>query len=406
MSNIKHWTRIGRHDLIPDVKHDEAARLSVIAHINSMLSSQVAPKVKAQFDNKVSADFEQRHGHAPADRHEVAAAMASDPTYQIWSTLRRNTMEMRQQAGRGIVLRQARELAEKADSINAGAPTLSLNPDLEIPDYVETGDQHLMPGGYAGEVVEGDVSGASNYDIGHFTTVMGTSGPYNDLAGRTLAAWISKTHPDLKPKRILDLGCGAGMNTLPIREAFPDAEIVAMDIAAPMLRYGHARAQSLGVEDIRFVQGEATDTGLEDNSFDLVFTAMVLHETSAEAVAGIFRETKRLVRDGGLVFHLEQPPYRQFGAFEQFMRDWDGRNNNEPFWSDLHESNLPDQMVEAGFAPESVFEAEAVATFFDDKSDSEDFGRAPKWYLVGARVGHDMTQDESNIGGPGLRAVN
>jgi len=396
---------MGRHDLVPEVRHDEAARLSVIGQINSFLASSIAPEVKSQYDNVVRPDFEARHGQAPADRHEVGAAMESNATYQLWSTLRRNTMEMRQQTGRSIVLRQAEELAEKAESFNADAASLSLNPDVKIPDYIETGDQHLMPGGYAGELVSNDVSGAANYDIGHFATVMGSSGPWNDLAGRTLAAWIQKTHPDLQPKRILDLGCGSGHNLLPIRQAFPDAEIVAMDVAAPMLRYGHARAQSLGVKDIQFIQAEATDTGLEDNSFDLILTAMVLHETSAEAVEGIFRETKRLLRDDGLVFHLEQPPYRQFGAFEQFMRDWDGRNNNEPFWSAMHESSLPDMMVEAGFAAESVFEAEAVATFFDSSKADEDFGRAPKWYLVGARLGHDMTQDENNIGGPGLRAV-
>ena len=47
MSNIKHWTRMGRHDMVADVKHDEAARLTVIAHLNSFLSGSVAPTVNA-----------------------------------------------------------------------------------------------------------------------------------------------------------------------------------------------------------------------------------------------------------------------------------------------------------------------------------------------------------------------
>ena len=38
------------------------------------------------------------------------------------------------------------------------------------------------------------------------------------------------------------------------------------------------------------------------------------------------------------------------------MRDWDGRYNNEPFWSALHESVLPDLLVHAGFARGRVFE--------------------------------------------------
>ena len=195
---------------------------------------------------------------------------------------------------------------------------------LPLPEYIASGDQHLMPGGYAGEVLPDDVSGPANYDVGMFATVCGQAGPWNNLAGRTLVSWLQQSHPDFRPKRILDLGCGLGHNTLPVREAFPDAEIVAIDVAAPMLRYGHARARSLGVTDVQFIQADATATGLEAGSFDLVFTTMVLHETSAEALAGIFRECRRLVREGGIVAHLEQPPYRRFGPFEQFMRDWDG----------------------------------------------------------------------------------
>jgi len=388
MSSTEHWTRIGRHALVPDVKHDEAARLSVIAHLNGYLSGRVAPAVKTQYEDRVRSEYARRYGHEPADREEVAGAMKSDPMYQLWSTLRRNTMEMRQQAGRGIVLRQAAELADKARALNADAPTLRLNPDLPLPDYVASGDQHLMPGGYAGEVLPDDVSNPANYDIGLFATLRGHAGPWNDLAGRTLVNWLREAHRDFRPQRIVDLGCGLGHNTLPLREAFPDAEIIAIDVAAPMLRYGHARAQSLGIRDVSFVQADATATGLEDHAFDLVFTTMVLHETSADALAAIFRECRRLLRDGGMTVHLEQPPYRRFDAFEQFMRDWDGRNNNEPFWSRLHELALPDELRDAGFEHEAVFEADAVAPGFEQDSETEDFGRAPKWYVVGAQAGH------------------
>ena len=54
MSNIEHWTRMGRHELVPEVKHDEAARLTVIAHLNAFLSGRVAPAVKSQYENRVA----------------------------------------------------------------------------------------------------------------------------------------------------------------------------------------------------------------------------------------------------------------------------------------------------------------------------------------------------------------
>jgi len=172
---------------------------------------------------------------------------------------------------------------------------------------------------------------------------------------------------------------------LPLRAAFPEAEIIAIDVAAPMLRYGHARARSLGVSDITFMQADATSAPVEENSCDLVFTTMVLHETSRQALPRFFSEAHRLLRAGGLTVHLEQPPYRGLDPFEQFMRDWDGRFNNEPFWSALHESDLPALLVKGGFGAHNVFESRCSALPPSQSViQNEDFGRAPSWYVVGA----------------------
>ena len=134
------------------------------------------------------------------------------------------------------------------------------------------------------------------------------------------------------------------------------------------------------------MQADATDTGLADASADLVFTTMVLHETSRESMPRIFAEAHRLLRSGGLTIHLEQSPYHGLDPFEQFMRDWDGRYNNEPFWSALHETRLPEVLQAAGFAAGSIFEskAEPPSAVAGGAPRQEDFGRAPSWYAAGA----------------------
>jgi SAM-dependent methyltransferase len=382
MQTPKAWTDRGQHALMPQGGHDDAARFNAISSLNAFLSTRIMPTVKAAYEHRASQGFRLRHGRDVETMADVGEALAGAPAYQAWSTLRRNTMEMRQQAGRALVLRQADTLAARAASLNAGSDRLQLDPRLDVPGYVAAGDQHLMPGGYAAELFPGDVSNPANYDAGIFATLAGGAGPWSDLAGRSLAAWLKGAHPSFRPRRILDLGCGVGHNTLPLRAAYPDAEIIAIDVAAPMLRYGHARARSLGVTDITFRQADATRTDYATGSFDLVFTTMVLHETSREAVDAMFAEAFRLLAPGGLTVHLEQPPYRQFGPFEQFMRDWDGRNNNEPFWSELHRMSLPDALVAAGFDRAEVFEAEVGEPRAPGQA--EDFGRAPKWYIAGA----------------------
>jgi ubiquinone/menaquinone biosynthesis C-methylase UbiE len=382
------WTDIGRHGVLPEASHDEVARFNVIANLNAFLAQRVAPTVGTAFERRARPAWRLRHGRDPADRHDVHDAIARDPAYRAWSALRRNTMEMRQQAGRSLVLRQSRELKDRVDALNAGSDRLRLDPSLPIPRYVASVDVHLMPGGYTGGADDAEVMNPANYDAGFFATVGGSGGPWNDGAGRALVAWLRANHPQFRPLRIVDLGCGLGHNTLPLRGAFPDAEIIAIDVAAPMLRYGHARARSMGIEDVNFWQQDATRTSLEAGSCDFVFTSMVLHETSREALPRLFAEARRLLRPGGLTIHLEQPPFHGLEPFEQFMRDWDGRYNNEPFWSALHETSLPALLREAGFAAHAVFESRCVAPACGAAdarpAANEDFGRAPQWYAAGA----------------------
>ena len=396
MSHPAPWNTIGRHGLLPVANHDEVVRFDVVAQLNAHVSQRLAPKVREAFESHALNAWRMRHGREPADRHEVAEAMQREPAYRTFSLVRRNTMEIRQQAGRSLVARQVDRLRDAALASNTGAPTLRLDPALELPRYVTAVDTHLMQGGYTAERVADDVGNAANYDAGMYATIGGSGGPWNDAAGRALVEWLRREHPDFSPRRIVDLGCGLGHNTLPLRDAFPAAEIIAVDVAAPMLRYGHARAQSRGYTDVQFLQADATATPLEESSADLVFTTMVLHETSRQALPRMFAEAHRLLRAGGLTIHLEQPPYRGIPAFEQFMRDWDGRFNNEPFWSALHETDLAALLAKSGFGSANVFETRCVAPAAGESAldaagqpraaavKHEDFGRAPAWYAVGA----------------------
>ena len=209
-----------------------------------------------------------------------------------------------------------------------------------------------------------------------------------------MVAYLKRHHPDFRPRRILDLGCGLGHNVLPMAEAFPAAEVIAVDVAAPMLRYGSARAVSLGVRNISFVQADATHLAqFADGAFDWIQSTMFLHETSYRALRRIMAECRRLVAPGGLVIHIEQPQYdADMPLFEQAMRDWDAFNNNEPFWTKLHEIDLDQLMVDAGFKREELIRGGVAAAvdgslFPDAASDAvEDYGRKAAWRIAGARL--------------------
>ncbi len=383
------YRHVGRHAVFPETSHDEIARLNYLAQMNRHLAARVMPFVKSAWENRVQPQLKE-----PAqDRHDVRRALSADPMFQTWSALRRLTMEQRQQAGRWTALRQAEDLAEKAAALTDGDARLKLDSSIKIPRYVSAVDHHTMPGSYHTERFPGDVSAAANYDHAIFATTGGLLGRLTDGGGRGVMRWLSREMPDFKPKRIMEIGATLGHNLLPIAAAFPDAEVIAVDLGAPMLRYGLARAKSLGVENVSFVQADGSDLKqYEAGSFDWIQTTMFLHELSRTSMRQIFAECFRLLRPGGVMLHVEQPQYAPtMPLFEQAMRDWDSFNNNEPFWSTMHGIDLDALMTEVGFSADKFIHGGVTAVvdkdIFPDAADdeTEDYGRKAAWHLVGAR---------------------
>jgi len=299
-------------------------------------------------------------------------------------------MEMRQQNGRATVLRQASALANKAAAQLKVHNNLQLKDGFAVPPYLTHVDNHLMPGSYHTEYFKGDVANAANYDSGLFVTSGGMLGSLTDGGGRAIAKWVKETYPDFKPKRILDIGCGLGHNMLPIAQAFPEATVIGIDAGAPMLRYGAARANALGIKNVEFIQADAASMNeFADADFDWVQTTMFLHETGGKAIHKIFKEINRVLKPKGLNLHIEQPQYTpEMSMYEQFMRDWDAYYNAEPYWGHMHDLEPIDLMEEAGVSKESFMQVgvKAVNDLDKKKQDGkvkEDYGRSPIWNVFG-----------------------
>jgi SAM-dependent methyltransferase len=383
---------VGRHGIFPKTTHDDVARINFLAQLNRHLAMNVAPFIQTAWEARVKPAIQAATGEPPHDRHQVRKALLGDPTFTLWSAMRRMTMEQRQQAGRWIAIREAETLAKEAAALTEGDGRLSLDPTLPIPRYISAVDHHCMAGSYHTELFAGDVSAGANYDVGLFITTGGLLGRWSDGGGRAIVDWVKREKPDFKPRRILDIGATLGHNVLPIAAAFPDAEVIALDVGAPMLRYGLARAKTLGIDNVRFVQADAASLPMfEDGSFDWIQTTMFLHELSLASMNAIFRESHRLLRPGGVVLHVEQPQYTpDMPLFEQAMRDWDAFYNNEPFWSTLHEIDLDQCFIDAGFQASKLIHdrvsADARDIFPAAADDTvEDFGRKAAWRLVGAQ---------------------
>jgi len=98
--------------------------------------------------------------------------------------------------------------------------------------------------------------------------------------------------------KVLDLGSGDGTTAVP--EARLGAEVLGVDISAPLVAAGNQRAQGEGLSNLRFQEGDASRLDdLPDNSFDLVvsmFGAMF-----APRPFDVAKEMVRVTRPGGRI---------------------------------------------------------------------------------------------------------
>ena len=378
-----------KHAVLPEPTHDELARQQFVRSFKEHLVAQVHPGNRAAYEKRVKPAFVKQHGREPTSRFEVRDVMTGDPHYRMFSALLRTSQEMMWSASQHPVQRKLGELVEKAKVTGNAAGSLRLDPDLEIPRYHRAVDIHCQPGGYHTEVTDDDVAPGAVYDRGVFIYAMGQMGPDNADMGASTVDWIKQKYPGFKPARILDMGCAVGHSTVPYAQGWPEAEVHGIDVAAPMLRYAHARAESLGAK-IHYSQQNAEKMDFEDASFDLIVSHILLHETSEKAIRRVISECHRLLRPGGLMVHAETPPYKNLEPFDAFMLDWDTRNNNEPFWGRSHDIDYVELSAGAGFDPESVFEVMAPSAYQIAQArrskvfQGGDFGGGGLWFLYGA----------------------
>jgi ubiquinone/menaquinone biosynthesis C-methylase UbiE len=96
--------------------------------------------------------------------------------------------------------------------------------------------------------------------------------------------------------KVLGLGCGDGTTAVPAAQL--GAEVLGVDIAGNLVAAGNQRAQDLGLSNLRFQEGDATDhEDLADESFDLVIS--VFGAMFAPKPPDVAREMVRVTKPGG-----------------------------------------------------------------------------------------------------------
>ena len=167
----------------------------------------------------------------------------------------------------------------------------------------------------------------------------------------------------LQPQRILDVGSGTGRGSRLLGERYPQAGIVALDIALGMLQA--ARGTQSWWQKLfaggrqRFVCADVEALPLAAQSVQLLWSNLALQWCND--LPATFRELHRVLQPEGLLMFSTFGP-DTLKELRVAFADVDGHNHVNRF-TDMHD--IGDMLVAAGFA-DPVMEMERITLTYDD----------------------------------------
>ena len=156
-----------------------------------------------------------------------------------------------------------------------------------------------------------------------------------------------------QPKTILDVGAGTGYATHALQKIYSGSNLIALDIAYPMLSVARSRTQLMQrlKKKIKFINAEAEKLPLSDNSVDMVYSNLTVQWVNDLDLA--LREFTRVLKPGGMLL------FSTFGpdTLKELRASWsavDQYSHVNPF-IDMHD--VGDAMMRARLA-EPVMDVE------------------------------------------------
>ncbi len=119
--------------------------------------------------------------------------------------------------------------------------------------------------------------------------------------------------------RILDAGCGPGYHAVGLRRAFPEAEVLGVDLSEPLLETARKHQAEAGVtEGVSFQPADVLNLPFGENTFDAVISIFMFH--LVDDPVRLCNEMERVLKPEGQLVMIDLRRNWLFSLAEKEMR--------------------------------------------------------------------------------------
>ena len=145
---------------------------------------------------------------------------------------------------------------------------------------------------------------AQDYRSIHTQTIGEVSGVDSDYFSKYKIELIVEKNKDKAILDWLDLGCGDGNSAIFVKEFFPMCRYEGIDVSADSIDVAKQRK----LEGCSFQTYDGKIIPYEDNKFDVVFLACVLHHIPRTEYSNLLKECRRVLKADGKIIIFEHNP--------------------------------------------------------------------------------------------------
>ena len=149
--------------------------------------------------------------------------------------------------------------------------------------------------------------------------------------------------------KVLDIGCGAGNNTIKLSNYVSPFDCDLVDLSLPMLERAQERISEVNSGDIRIFQGDFRVIGLPEQGYDVILAAAVLHHLRDDQDwESMFSKIYRLTAPGGsvwitdLISHETGPVQSlMWTRYGEYLSSIGGESYRDKVFDYIHKEDSP-----------------------------------------------------------------